>query len=283
MSGRRSAARSRRAPCSAPPAARRRRSSARCQDHGAPAAELLADGLVDADEGMIGGQARSMLNSVRSFASPSPRTRRGDEHEDEPGMAHEPADVPIEDAHRPKVSFSGARCKQTPRSGPMLPPRGRVIGRCPHEIRRRRAQAGRGFALANYWVLGQLGGPTLCGPCAAICSAARSSALALAGVLPARRPRRRAVAASRRPRPRSRASPRAHARLLASLQEDGRLVDFLTEEIASYPTSRSVRPRVASTAPAPRRCAPAARSSRCSGREDDAITVPAASIPRPSG
>src|SRR5262249_5517875 len=42
------------------------------------------------------------------------------------------------------------------------------------------------LALANYWVLGQLGGPTLCGPCAAVLLGGPFVlALALAGILPA--------------------------------------------------------------------------------------------------
>src|SRR5262245_13922803 len=84
------------------------------------------------------------------------------------------------------------------------------------------------LALANYWVLGQLGGPTLCGPCAAVLLGGPFVlALALAGILPAlaAAPVRAKPAPVAAPKP---SEPPEHTalRLLASLQEDGRLVDF---------------------------------------------------------
>ena len=119
------------------------------------------------------------------------------------------------------------------------------------------------LALANYWVLGQLGGPTLCGPCAAILLGGPFVlALALAGILPALAAPAAPTPVAAKPAPAlaKPSEPPEHTalRLLASLQEDGRLVDFLTEDDRQRtPTSRSARPRAASTAPVPRRCAPA--------------------------
>ena len=65
-------------------------------------------------------------------------------------------------------------------------------------------------------------------------------------------------------------------RLLASLQEDGRLVDFLTEEIASYSDEQigaATRGIHGACAKALRACV--TLEPVLSGREDDAITVPA--------
>ena len=137
------------------------------------------------------------------------------------------------------------------------------------------------LALANYWVLGQLGGPTLCGPCAAVLLGGPFVlALALAGILPA-------LAAAPAPEVGAKPAPVAtpkpselpeHTalRLLASLQEDGRLVDFLTEEIAGYSDEQiGAATRGIHTA-----CAKALRACVTlepvlAGREDEAVTVPA--------
>jgi hypothetical protein len=139
------------------------------------------------------------------------------------------------------------------------------------------------LALANYWVLGQLGGPTLCGPCAAILLGGPFVlALALAGVLPALvaapEPVKQVTA---KPAPVAMAKPseppeHTALRLLASLQEDGRLVDFLTEEIAGYSDEQiGAATRGIHTA-----CAKALRACVTlepvlTGREDEAVTVPA--------
>jgi hypothetical protein len=137
------------------------------------------------------------------------------------------------------------------------------------------------LALANYWVLGQLGGPTLCGPCAAVLLGGPFVlALALAGILPALATAPAPEVAARpapvaTPKP---SEPPEHTalRLLASLQEDGRLVDFLTEEIAGYSDEQiGAATRGIHTA-----CAKALRAyvtlePVLAGREDEAVTVPA--------
>src|SRR4029453_13300067 len=96
--------------------------------------------------------------------------------------------------------------------------------------------------LVNYWVLWNLGGTPACVACAAVLLGGPFVlALALAGILPAiggpADPARPAVAKSvPAAAPAKPAEPPEHTalRLLASLQEEGRLVDFLTEEITGY-------------------------------------------------
>jgi hypothetical protein len=130
-------------------------------------------------------------------------------------------------------------------------------------------------------VLGQLGGPTLCGPCAAILLGGPFVlALALAGVLPtlAAPAAPTPVAAKPAPALAKPSEPPEHTalRLLASLQEDGRLVDFLTEEIASYSDEQigaATRGIHGACAKALRACV--TLEPVLAGREDDAITVPA--------
>jgi hypothetical protein len=137
------------------------------------------------------------------------------------------------------------------------------------------------LALANYWVLGQLGGPTLCGPCAAILLGGPFVlALALAGLLPALVAPAEPTPVAAKPAPAlaKPSEPPEHTalRLLASLQEDGRLVDFLTEEIASYSDEQigaATRGIHGACAKALRACV--TLEPVLSGREDDAITVPA--------
>lgn len=99
------------------------------------------------------------------------------------------------------------------------------------------------LAGANYWALFTLGGAASCMPCAAVfLGGPFVLGLALAGVLPAlSRPR---AAAAQEPvalteevsGPAALAPPSDDAalRLLATLQEDGRLIDFLTESIQGY-------------------------------------------------
>ena len=138
------------------------------------------------------------------------------------------------------------------------------------------------LALANYWVLGQLGGPTLCGPCAAILLGGPFVlALALAGILPAlvagpvveKTAAKPAAVAVAKP-----SEPPEHTalRLLASLQEDGRLVDFLTEEIAGYSDEQigaATRGIHGACAKALQACV--TLEPVLSGREDESVTVPA--------
>ena len=99
------------------------------------------------------------------------------------------------------------------------------------------------LAGANYWALFTIGGAASCMPCAVIfLGGPFVLGLALAGILPAlSRPR---VAGAEEPialteevsAPVAAAPPAENAalRLLAALQEDGRLVDFLTEDIQGY-------------------------------------------------
>ena len=87
-----------------------------------------------------------------------------------------------------------------------------------------------------------------------------------------------ALAEDGRPRRRTPSEPPEHAalRLLASLQEEGRLVDFLTEEIAGYSDEQIG----AATRGIHDACAKALRACVTlepvlPGREDDTVTVPA--------
>jgi len=139
------------------------------------------------------------------------------------------------------------------------------------------------LALANYWVLGQLGGPALCGPCAAVLLGGPFVlALALAGLLPALTAAP-ASAKAAAPKPAPAAAPKPSEppehtalRLLASLQEEGRLVDFLTEEIAGYSDEQvgaATRGIHVACAKALRACV--TLEPVLAGREDDPVTVPA--------
>jgi hypothetical protein len=138
-------------------------------------------------------------------------------------------------------------------------------------------------ALANYWALWNLGGAPACVPCAAVLLAGPFVlALALAGILPALDGKADAptavepvASAAQAARP---SEPPEHTalRLLASLQEEGRLVDFLTEEIAAYSDEQIG----AATRGIHDACGKALRACVTlepvlPGREDDTVTVPA--------
>jgi hypothetical protein len=141
------------------------------------------------------------------------------------------------------------------------------------------------LAGANYWALFTIGGASSCMPCAAIfLGGPFVLALALAGILPALS-RPRAAAAAEEPvaltdevsGPAALAPPPADAalRLLATLQEDGRLIDFLTESIQGYSDEQIG----AATRGIHDACAKALRACVTlepvlPGREDEAVTVP---------
>jgi len=140
------------------------------------------------------------------------------------------------------------------------------------------------LALANYWALWNLGG-TACIACVVVLLAGPFVlALALAGILPAlsdappavTAPGAKAVPAQSAP-PKPVEPPENTAlRLLASLQEEGRLVDFLTEEIAGYSDEQIG----AATRGIHDACAKALRTCVTlepvlPGGEDDPVTVPA--------
>jgi hypothetical protein len=140
------------------------------------------------------------------------------------------------------------------------------------------------LALVNYWVLWNLGGTPACVACAAVLLGGPFVlALALAGILPAiggpADPARPAVAKSvPAAAPAKPAEPPEHTalRLLASLQEEGRLVDFLTEEITGYSDEQIG----AATRGIHDACAKALRACVTlepvlAGREDEPVTVPA--------
>jgi hypothetical protein len=140
------------------------------------------------------------------------------------------------------------------------------------------------LALVNYWVLWNLGGTPACVACAAVLLGGPFVlALALAGILPAiggpADPARPAVAKSvPAAAPAKPAEPPEHTalRLLASLQEEGRLVDFLTEEITGYSDEQIG----AATRGIHDACAKALRACVTlepvlAGREDESVTVPA--------
>jgi hypothetical protein len=138
-------------------------------------------------------------------------------------------------------------------------------------------------ALANYWALWNLGGAPTCVPCAAVLLAGPFVlALALAGILPAlgatHATPAAGAAASAPAAPATPSEPPEHTalRLLASLQEEGRLVDFLTEEIGTYSDEQIG----AATRGIHDACGKALRACVTlepvlPGREDDTVTVPA--------
>ena len=136
------------------------------------------------------------------------------------------------------------------------------------------------LALANYWALWQLGGAPLCTACALVLLGGPFVlAIALASVLPllaapAAPVQAKPAPAAAPPKP-SEPPENAALRLLASLQEDGRLVDFLTEEITGYSDEQIG----AATRGIHDACAKALRACVTlepvlPGREDDTVTVP---------
>jgi Domain of unknown function (DUF2760) len=138
-----------------------------------------------------------------------------------------------------------------------------------------------GLALANYWALWHLGGAPTCTSCAAVLLAgpfvlavALASILPLLGASDAPAPAKPAAAVAA-PRP-SEPPENTALRLLASLQEDGRLVDFLTEEIAGYSDEQigaATRGIHATCGKALRACV--RLEPVLPGREDETVTVPA--------
>ncbi len=137
------------------------------------------------------------------------------------------------------------------------------------------------LALANYWALWQLGGAPLCIACALVLLGGPFVlAIALASVLPllaapAAPAQAKPAAAAAPPRP-SEPPENTALRLLASLQEDGRLVDFLTEEITAYSDEQigaATRGIHATCAKALHACVKL--EAVLPGREDDTVTVPA--------
>ena len=138
-----------------------------------------------------------------------------------------------------------------------------------------------GLAIANYWALWHLGGAPTCTSCAAVLLAGPFVlAVALASILPllgasAAPAAAKPAAAPAAPRP-SEPPENTALRLLASLQEDGRLVDFLTEEIAGYSDEQigaATRGIHATCGKALRACV--RLEPVLVGREDDRVTVPA--------
>jgi hypothetical protein len=138
-----------------------------------------------------------------------------------------------------------------------------------------------GLALANYWALWHLGGAPTCTSCAAVLLAGPFVlAVALGSILPllgasAAPAVAKPAAAPAAPRP-SEPPENTALRLLASLQEDGRLVDFLTEEIAGYSDEQigaATRGIHATCGKALRACV--RLEPVLAGREDDTVTVPA--------
>ena len=136
------------------------------------------------------------------------------------------------------------------------------------------------LALANYWALFALGGAASCVPCAGVLLGGPFVlALALAGILPAVG----APSAGATPTPAETDAPAAlpeppeHAalRLLATLQEDGRLIDFLTESIEGYSdeqigaATRGIHDACAKVLRTCVRLEPV-----LPGREDETVTVP---------
>ena len=139
------------------------------------------------------------------------------------------------------------------------------------------------LALANYWALWNLGGTPACVACAVVLLGGPFVlALALAGMLPAlaaapaaAKPAARTSAPAAAPAKPSEPPEHTALRLLASLQEEGRLVDFLTEEIAGYSDEQIG----AATRGIHDACAKALRACVTlepvlPGREDDTVTVP---------
>jgi hypothetical protein len=139
------------------------------------------------------------------------------------------------------------------------------------------------LAAANYWALFTIGGAASCMPCAAILLGGPFVlGLALAGILPAlSRPRDAAapdavVLTEEVVAPGALAPPEdAALRLLATLQEDGRLIDFLTESIEGYSDEQIG----AATRGIHDTCSKALRACVTlepvlPGREDETVTVP---------
>jgi hypothetical protein len=139
-------------------------------------------------------------------------------------------------------------------------------------------------ALANYWALWNLGGAPACVACVAVLLGGPFVlALALAGILPRLAPAPTAAETAPAKTTSAAAAAKATAppehtalRLLASLQEEGRLVDFLTEEIAGYSDEQIG----AATRGIHDACAKVLRACVTlepvlPGREDDTVTVPA--------
>ena len=139
------------------------------------------------------------------------------------------------------------------------------------------------LAGANYWALFTIGGAASCMPCAAILLGGPFVlGLALAAILPALS-RPKVVAAEpialtdEVSAPAVLAAPPEDAalRLLATLQEDGRLIDFLTESIQGYSDEQIG----AATRGIHDACAKALRGCVTlepvlSGGEDETVTVP---------
>lgn len=140
---------------------------------------------------------------------------------------------------------------------------------------------------ANWWALGQLGVdaqaamPFVAAICGAPLVAALLTALAApkaSGPAPAtERPAVKTEAQKPAPPPKP-AEPAEHTalRLLAALQEEGRLIDFLTEDIAPYSDEQVG----AATRGIHASCAKALQSyvrlePVLAGKEDDSVTVPA--------
>jgi hypothetical protein len=138
-----------------------------------------------------------------------------------------------------------------------------------------------GLALANYWALWHLGGAPVSTSCAAVLlggpfvlAVALASLLLVLGASAAPPPAKPAAAPAP-PRP-SEPPENTALRLLASLQEDGRLVDFLTEEIAGYSDEQigaATRGIHATCGKALRACV--RLEPVLAGHEDDTVTVPA--------
>ena len=138
-----------------------------------------------------------------------------------------------------------------------------------------------GLALANYWALWHLGGAPACASCAAVLlggpfvlAVVLASILPLLGA-PAAPVLTKSAAPVAPPRP-SEPPENTALRLLASLQEDGRLVDFLTEELAGYSDEQigaATRGIHATCGKALRTCV--RLEPVLAGHEDDTVTVPA--------
>jgi hypothetical protein len=137
------------------------------------------------------------------------------------------------------------------------------------------------LAVANYWALWNLGGAPDCVACVSVLLGGPFVlALALAGILPRLAPPAAPTAPAKTTSAAvaTASAPPEHTalRLLASLQEEGRLVDFLTEEIAGYSDEQIG----AATRGIHDACAKALRACVTlepvlPGREDDTVTVPA--------
>lgn len=133
----------------------------------------------------------------------------------------------------------------------------------------------------NWWALGQLGvdPQTVMPLVAAICAAPLVATLLTALAAPkSTAPAAPVVQAARPAPPPKPVEPPEHTalRLLAALQEEGRLIDFLTEDIAPYSDEQVG----AATRGIHASCAKALRTyvrlePVVGGKEDESITVPA--------